>query len=150
MLLTDVNVLLSAHRSELPDHEPIRSWLTNLIDGDSAFGVPELAMSAFVRIATASKPFRPPTQTGVAFDFCRKIVASPRCVIVRPSPSHWQIFERLCRQIHATGNLVPDAYFAAMAIDSGCEWITLDNDFARFPALTWRHPLAKTATTNRL
>ena len=39
------------------------------------------------------------------------------------------------------GNLVPDARLAAMAIEHGCEWITTDGDFARFPGLRWRHPL---------
>ena len=40
------------------------------------------------------------------------------------------------------GNLVPDAYFAALALESGCEWLTADRGFARFPGLRWRHPLA--------
>ncbi len=39
------------------------------------------------------------------------------------------------------GNLVPDAWLAAIAIESGCEFITTDGDFARFPDLRWRHPL---------
>jgi predicted nucleic acid-binding protein len=34
-----------------------------------------------------------------------------------------------------------DAYFAALAIEHGCEWITADRGFARFPGLRWRHPL---------
>jgi hypothetical protein len=41
----------------------------------------------------------------------------------------------------AKGNLVPDAYLAALAIDSGSEWITTDRDYSRFPGLRWRHPL---------
>jgi len=32
--------------------------------------------------------------------------------------------------------------FAALAIESGSEWITTDRDYARFPGLRWRHPLA--------
>jgi uncharacterized protein len=59
----------------------------------------------------------------------------------RPRPSHWSIFVRLCEQANVTGNLVSDAYLAAVAIESGCEWITTDRDFARFPGLRWRHPL---------
>jgi hypothetical protein len=27
-----------------------------------------------------------------------------------------------------------------LAIESGCEWITLDRDFARFPDLHWNVP----------
>ena len=41
----------------------------------------------------------------------------------------------------AKGNLIPDAYFAALAIEWGCEWVTTDRDYARFPGLKWRHPL---------
>lgn len=39
------------------------------------------------------------------------------------------------------GNLVPDAWLAALAIESGSEWITTDRDFTRFPGLRMRHPL---------
>jgi len=42
----------------------------------------------------------------------------------------------------AKGNLEPDAYLAALAIESASEWITTDRDFSRFPGLRWRHPLA--------
>jgi predicted nucleic acid-binding protein len=36
---------------------------------------------------------------------------------------------------------VADAYLAALAIESGSEWVTTDGDFARFPGLRWTHPL---------
>ncbi len=48
-----------------------------------------------------------------------------------------------CRSADASvfrGNLVPDAWFAALAIESGCEWITMDHDYARFSGLRWRLP----------
>ena len=63
-------------------------------------------------------------------------------VLVAPGPRHWTIFERLCTESGARGNLVPDAYHAALAIESGSEWITTDRDYGRFPGLRWRHPLA--------
>lgn len=47
---------------------------------------------------------------------------------------------RLCREAGARGNLVPDAYLAALAIESGSEWITMDRNFSRFKGLRWRHP----------
>jgi hypothetical protein len=36
--------------------------------------------------------------------------------------------------------LVPDAHLAALAFESGCEWITIDRDYSRFHGLRWRHP----------
>ncbi|MDQ3893509.1 MAG: hypothetical protein M3292_02410 [Actinomycetota bacterium] len=50
------------------------------------------------------------------------------------------MFVRLCREADARGNRVSDAYVAALAIESGSEWITTDRDCARSPGLRWRHP----------
>jgi hypothetical protein len=36
---------------------------------------------------------------------------------------------------------VQDAWFAALAIESGCEWITTDRNYARFEGLRWREPV---------
>ena len=55
--------------------------------------------------------------------------------------STWEEGLRLCRAAGAHGNLVPDAFLAALALESGSQWITTDRDFARFPGLRWRHPL---------
>jgi hypothetical protein len=41
------------------------------------------------------------------------------------------------RSDRTKGNLVPDAYLAALAVEAGCEWITADRDFGRFPDLRW-------------
>jgi predicted nucleic acid-binding protein len=53
---------------------------------------------------------------------------------------HWEIFARLCRESNAKGNLVADAYLAALAIESGCEWISTDGDYARFKDPIWTRP----------
>ncbi len=42
----------------------------------------------------------------------------------------------------ATGNHVPDAHLAALAIEWGLELQSSDRDFARYPGLRWRDPLA--------
>ena len=64
------------------------------------------------------------------------------CVPVEPGQRHRDIFTRRCRTAGVKGNLVPDAYLAALAIESGSEWVTTDRDFGRFPGLRWRHPLS--------
>jgi uncharacterized protein len=61
--------------------------------------------------------------------------------VLAPGPRHWEIFVRLCAAAGVRGSLVPDAYLAALAIESGSEWITTDRDFRRFPGLRLRHPL---------
>jgi toxin-antitoxin system PIN domain toxin len=86
--------------------------------------------------------FDPPTPLAIALDFADILRTHPNAVVVQPGPRHWQIFSSLCRAVDAKGNLVPDAYLAALAIETGSEWITTDRDYARFPSLRWRHPFA--------
>ena len=38
--------------------------------------------------------------------------------------------------------LVPDAHLAALAIEHGLILCSTDGDFARFPGLHWRNPIA--------
>lgn len=141
MKLVDVNVLLYAHRRDALDHPTYRIWLEDLVNGEQAFGMAELVLSSFVRIATHRRVFDPPSTPEEAFAFAASLLNQPNCVLVKPGAQHWPIFHRLCIDADARGGLVTDAYLAALAIESGCEWITTDRDFARFPGLTWRHPL---------
>ena len=141
MRLLDVNVLLYAHREEANRHERYREWLETLLSGDEAYGIADLVLGGFVRIATHPKVFDPPTPLDTALAFAHEVRSQPNCVPVNPGARHWSIFTRLCRQARAKGNLVPDAYLAALAIESGSEWITTDRDFSRFPGLRWSHPL---------
>jgi len=96
----------------------------------------------FVRVATHPRVFTPPSPIESTLAFAEQIRERPNAVPVSPGSRHWGIFTRLCVSSGARGNLVPDAYLAALAIESGCEWITTDRDYARFDGLRWRHPLA--------
>ena len=141
MLLTDVNVLIYAHRGDATDHARYKTWLDDMLAGEAAFGVSELVLSGFVRVATHPRVFKQPTPLDIALDFTDRLRIHENAVAVTPGERHWSIFTRLCRDAGARGNLIPDAYLAALAIESGSEWITTDRDFARFTGLRWKHPL---------
>ena len=119
----------------------MREWLDAVVAGTAAFAVSELALSGVVRIATHPRIFEDPTPTATALAFVARLLALPHSVPLRPGPRHFAIFSSLCDRTGARGNLVADAYHAALAIEHGCEWVTLDRDFARFPGLRWRNPL---------
>ena len=142
MVLPDVNVLVSAYRTDAPAHTVCRAWLESTVHGDEAFAVAELVLSGFLRIVTHPRVFARPTPVDAALEFAHALRAQPHCIQVTPGARHWSIFERLCRDADARGNLVADAYLAALAIESGCEWVTLDRDYARFAGLRWSTPRA--------
>ena len=141
MVLPDVNVLVYAHREDTAHHAGCRNWLEKVINGHESYGLSELVLSGFVRVATHAKVFIRPSTLSDALAFTEQLRGRANCVPVAPGLRHWDIFRALCSEARARGNLVLDAYLAALAIESGCEWITTDRDFSRFKGLRWRHPL---------
>jgi len=95
--------------------------LRQMVESESAHGMSDLVLSGFLHVVTKPRGFDTPMPI--------------------PAECRWEIFGRLCRETGVKGNLVPDAYFAALAIESGSEWITTDRDYSRFPGLRWRHPV---------
>ncbi|MFZ3354433.1 MAG: type II toxin-antitoxin system VapC family toxin [Xanthobacteraceae bacterium] len=140
MILPDVNVLIYAFRPEVPEHPRCRQWLQDVVDGDARFGISPLALAAVVRVTTHRRAYPTPSSLDDAFRFSDYLLGQPHCQIVEPGERHWDIFRRLCIETQTRGPIVTDAWYAALAIESGCEWITLDRDFARFPGLRWRLP----------
>ena len=85
--------------------------------------------------------FADPSPPDVALKFCDEVIGADAATPVLPGSRHWQIFRELCAETGARGKVVPDAYFAALAIERGATWVTTDTDYARFPGLRWRRPL---------
>ncbi len=141
MLLFDVNVLIRSADRHYAEQAAYERWLTDVLASDEPYGVADVVLSGFLRIVTNPKISKQPMDLASALEFVSSLRSQPNCVTVNPGPRHWEIFVDLCRKVAARGNLIPDAYLAALAIESGCEWITTDRDYARFPALRWRHPL---------
>ena len=138
MVLPDVNVLVYAFRTEVPEHAVARRWLSEVLSTDVLFGLSPLVLSAVVRVSTNVRAFGAPSALEEAFGFCDYLHGHSNCRIVEPGERHWEIFKRLCRATDTRGRRVTDAWFAALAIEWGCEWITFDRDFARFPGLKWQ------------
>jgi hypothetical protein len=141
MMLLDTNILIYAHRRDAENHEAYRDWLETLIDGPQPYAVADHALMAVIRIVTHPKIFADPAMPEEALAFADQYRNQPHAHVVSPGPGFWGIFATLCGQARARGNLIPDAYLAALTIEHGCELITADSDFKRFPGLRFRHPL---------
>ena len=135
-----MNVLLNAFRQEAVDHRRYRAWLKSVVNGDSAYGISPQVLCSFMRVSTHSGIFAPPSRLEEVLEFCQVLMEQPSCQLVQPGPRHWSIFVDLCRRTRVSGSGISAAWFAALAIEAACEWITADRDFARFPGLRWRPP----------
>ena len=106
-------------------------------------GLEHIGMQVPDQEATAKfygRIFDPPSTSEQAFRFLDALLKRPHCCVLRPGAGHWAIFRQLCEEKKLQGKLVPDAAHAALAIETGCEWVSADTDFARFaPQLRWQH-----------
>ena len=140
MDLPDVNVLISAFRPDTQGHSVCKAWLQGLAGSGVRFGISPLSLSAVTRIVTHSRFYKSPSPINEVFAFADKLLGQPNCEAVEPGERHWAIFKRLCIDASAKGPLISDAWYAALALEHGCRFITFDRDFARFPGLDWRAP----------
>jgi uncharacterized protein len=142
VILPDVNVMIYAFRYDTPHHVICRQWLDGVVRGDSQFGISRLVLAAVARITTNPRVFREPSALPEALAFCDNLLSQPHSEAIEPGNRHWDVFTRLCLHTHTRGPRITDAWFAALAIEHGCTWITLDRDYARFPGLKWEEPRA--------
>jgi len=142
VILTDVNLLLYAHREEFDQHRRCKEWLERMIASREPFGMANIVLSGFIRIATHRKILSPPSTMAQAMEFASTVRSRPNCVPVNPGSRHWGLFIQFCALPDVKAGLVTDAYLAALAVEHGCEFASLDGDFARFsPPLRLHRPL---------
>lgn len=141
MRCVDVNVLVYAHRADLPEHQPYRRLLEDIANDDEPLGLPDLTLSGFLRVVTNRRVFLEPTSPADAWTMVETLLAAPAARLLRAGERHWDHFQRLAAGIGARGNDLADAYLAAYAAEIGATWLSADRGFARFPGLRWRHPL---------
>ena len=141
-MIVDANILLYAVDAESTFHDAARAWLEETLNGPSRVGLPWASLLAFQRISTHPRASASPLSPGEAWSFISDWLDAEATWVPAPGERHAEILHRLIADGDLRGNLVTDAHLAALAIEHGCELITTDSDFARFPGLRWRHPLS--------
>ena len=141
-MLVDANLLVYAHDSSARLHEPSLRWLTEQLDGPARVGIPWQSIVAFMRLTTNPRVVTNPLDAGGAWRHVESWFASPVAWIPLPTERHREILGRYVVDLGLTANLITDAHLAALAVEHGLELFSNDSDFARFPDLRWRNPLA--------
>jgi uncharacterized protein len=141
MMIVDANLLLYAVDENSAHNAVAGSWLQEVLDGDSRVGLPWQTIGAFLRIATHPRFTESPLSASEAWRYVEDWLAIPVAWIPPATELTARVYARLCDQVEISGNLVPDAQLAALAIEHGVEIVSADTDFMRFPGLRWINPL---------
>lgn len=141
MILVDANILLYAEDQMSPHHEKARTWWDAQLSGDKPVCLCWTVLNAFVRIGTNPRVFEHPLSLDQALARVQSWMDQPCTRLVNPTEHHWTVFQKMLLKGQAVANLVTDAHLAALAVEHGCELMSTDADFSRFPGVKWRNPL---------
>ena len=141
MILVDTNILIYAHVKSLAQHKPAKSWLDSCLNGIAPVGLPWPSLLAFLRLVTNRRIFEQPETPPEAWQQVTEWLECPPVWIPQPTENHHEILASLFVDQGITGNLIPDAHLAALAIEHGLLLCSTDGDFTRFPGLRWQNPI---------
>ena len=143
MILPDVNILVYAYRREAQQHEAYADWLGSIVRGADELALVDHCLAGMVRIVTNPRIMVDPAPTSDAMAFVAAVRAAVRGRDLTSTRATWATLGQLVQIDRGLrGNLVPDAYLAALAISYGCRLATTDRGFARFPGLDHFDPVA--------
>lgn len=140
-MLIDANLLLYAIDDRSPFHDAAAEWLTGVLRGDRRVGLAWTTIGAFLRITTNPRIYEQPLDSENAVRFVTDWLACEPVWMPPASPVTFRHYRTLCERSPITGNLVPDAMLAALAIEHGLTVMTADTDFNRFAGVRFADPL---------
>ena len=140
-MLIDANLLLYAIHERAEQHGTAADWLTEQLNGPRRVGLPWQSLGAFLRIATHPRAFERPLPASVAWARVTDWLSAPVAWIPEPGPEHARILGQIITAHDVRGNLIPDAFLAALAVEHGLTVYSTDTDFARFDEVRWENPL---------
>ena len=141
MILPDVNTLVYAFHRDTAEHQRYADWLNLALSGSEPILLPDVVLTGFLRVVTNRRIFTDPAPAPAALSFIEALRESPVGHALNPSDAAWrQLGQFIANDSYLTGNLVPDAWIAALAVTSGARVATADAGFARFKGLAWFNP----------
>lgn len=140
-MIVDANVLIYAVDARSPHHAAAAGWLTDALNGDRRVGLPWQTLGAFLRIITHPRVTTNPLTAAQAQEYVAQWLRAEPVWVPPASERTAAVYAAISRRHHVTGNLVPDAQLAALAVEFGVEVVSADSDFARFPEAGWFNPL---------
>jgi uncharacterized protein len=142
MIALDTNILVYAHRRDMPQHTLALRAIQRLVSEGRTWAVPWPCIHEFLAVVTNPRIFKTPTSTQTAITVIRDLAAQQQGRMLGASRRHLDILDRLCRSASASGSKFHDARIAAICIGHGVSQLwTADRDFSYFPELKTENPL---------
>lgn len=142
MRVLDTNILVYAHRQEMPFHDRALAVIKSLSEGAQAWGITWPSIHEFLAVVTNPRVFIVPTPMPKAWKFLDALEESPSLRLLSETNEHAAILRKMLQESGVVGPRVHDARIATLCLEHGAEvLLTADRDFSRFAGLNVENPL---------
>lgn len=141
MIAVDLNLLLYAHNTGVPQHPAARDWWMALVGGGGDIGLPEPVLFGFLRVTTQRGILARPLVVTQALAIVEGWLALPQLRVLQGTPGSLKRALGLAATLGVAGRLTTDLQIAALALEYRATLHSADTDFARVPGLRWLDPL---------
>jgi predicted nucleic acid-binding protein len=142
MIAVDTNLLVYAHRVDMPQHVAAAEAVRGLAEGRQPWAIAWPSIHEFFAVVTHAR-FRPPSPPRLALLAIQNLVASPSLHLIGEGIDHLDWLARFIGRGNVVGAMIHDARIAAICLAHGVnELWTADRDFSRFPELKTHNPLS--------
>ena len=147
MIAVDTNILVYAHRADLPFHEAALERIVSLAEGAVLWAIPWPCLHEFLAIVTHPRIYAPPTPLARALEQIDAWVELPILRLLAETERYWFKLRALLAQARVAGPQVHDTRIVALCRQHGVrELWSADRDFGRYPELRVVNPLIGTGT----
>ena len=141
MLGLDTNVLVYAHRAELPEFGVARRLISDLLSGKEKVGFTHTVLHEFIATVTSAGKFARPSTMTEALAHINYWLAAPNASVINATLDHFETLSELTKSGNFNGQKIYDAQIAAVCIGNKVsEFLTNDSGFEKFTQLRIRNP----------
>lgn len=144
MLAVDTNILVYAHRRDVPEHKVAVGVMRELAEGRTPWSLPWPCVYEFFSIVTNPRIWKQAASApDQAWAQLEAWMDSPAIRLLGETEDFAPILARFARRPRVRGPVVHDARIAALCVAHGVEaLLTRDRDFSLFGELDTRDPFA--------
>jgi toxin-antitoxin system PIN domain toxin len=144
LIAVDTNILVYAHRQDMPWSKQARACVARLAESDSSWAIPWPCIHEFLGVVTHPKIFPIPTPLIHALAQIEIWQESSSLQLIAEAAGYWDELKRALESGRITGPAIHDAKIFAICRSHGVrELWSADRDFSRFAGLRIVNPLIR-------
>lgn len=142
MIAIDTNILVYAHRRDMPLHARAMTAVTECAEGSQLWALPWPVAHEFLAVVTNPRVYKHPSTLADALMQLRAWCDAPTSVMLAEGDAYFETLAQVLSASQVVGGKVHYARIASLCIEHGVKELwTADRAFSRFGALRTRNPL---------